>query len=421
MIRLSQSVMQSFTSIGPMLDFVALFSIIASYSGTMLPFVVLFSFILSYSTLYTVYQFSRRFTTNGGYYSYVGNTMGKSLGLFVMLFYIMYSILTVPNLSIFVSSFIYNILIIFGIDYKAIEYVILIIFIILVYSVIASGSRISIKYTLIAGLMEMSFIIIMSILFLGYRHYPIEYKYSFNAFFLGVIFGILAFSGGGSSIFLSENTRSSKRTTPRALLISYTLSGSIMVFSAFALLFFVGVNGIYSYSIDPYYIVSYISDRFGIYFMMVFAFFAILSAFNLSVSYLNAFVHMMPRMLNDLKIKNRGNYIILLFLISIVISFLSISLLGFFNAFVFIAGLISFLYIVVHIITNISLIRINRSFVPVLSGIFLIISMILSFSGNMALIPSINYAFIIYLIISIIIVLIIRSSDYYKSINFYIN
>ncbi len=421
-IGLSQSMMQSFTSIGPMLDFVALFSVIASYSGTMLPLVVLFSFLLSYSTLYTVYMFSKKYTTNGGYYSYVGNTLGKSVGLFVMFFYIMYSIMTVPNLSIFVSSFVYNIFLLFGIKYKIIEYLILIIFIIMVYSVIGSGSNISIKYTLIAGAMEMSFIIIMSFIFFSMPHHKIYYNYNFNAFFLGVIFGILAFSGGGSSIFLSENTEKAKKTTPKALLISYTISGTIMVISAFALLFFVGVKGIYNYSIDPYYIISYMSNKIGYYFIIIFAFFTILSAFNLSVSYLNAFVHMVPRMLCDLNIRNHGRrFIFYMFFISIAISLISIKFLGFFKAFVFIAGLISFLYIMIHIITNISLIKINKSIIPVLSGIFLIISLFLSFIGNTSGIITINYAFIIYAIISVIIVLIIKRSRFFKTINFYID
>ena len=153
-VNLRGAVMQSFTSIGPMLDFIALFSIISAYSGSMLPFVVIFSFLLSYFTLYTIYSLSRIYVTNGGYYSYVGNALGRGAGFFVLLLYIIYSVLTVPNISLFISGFSYSILELAGFTAPVLKYVLLLIFIGTVYYVVSRGLKVSITYTLIAGFLN---------------------------------------------------------------------------------------------------------------------------------------------------------------------------------------------------------------------------------------------------------------------------
>ncbi|WP_061950981.1 hypothetical protein [Acidiplasma cupricumulans] len=140
-INLPEAVMQSFTSIGPMLDFIALFSVIAVYSGTLLPFVILFSFLLSYFTLYTVYSLSGLFITNGGYYSYVGHILGKDWGIFIFLIYFGYSVLTVPNIANFISGFASNILSIYNFNNNHFIYILILIFILLVYITVGSGIK----------------------------------------------------------------------------------------------------------------------------------------------------------------------------------------------------------------------------------------------------------------------------------------
>ncbi len=428
-INLRGAVMQSFTSIGPMLNFIALFSIISAYSGSMLPFVVIFSFLLSYFTLYTIYSLSRVYITNGGYYSYVGNTLGKGAGFFVLLLYIIYSVLTIPNISLFISGFLYSILQMSGFNSPIFEYIFLIIFIGAVYYIVSRGLKISMNYTLIAGFLEIAFIILMSIIFILYRSPGFSFsgiKFSFNPFFFGVIFGILAFSGGGSSIFLSEQTGSSHINTPRSLIISFTISGIIMVFSAFALLMFAGFAGLSAYESNSFYITELVRTKLGIPFLIIFAFFGVMSAFNLSVSYLNAFIHMMPKFYNDFNIRSKFNlnkFMVVLFTISVAISLFSGYYAGFFNSFVIIAGIISFIYIIIHIISNISLIKLfkrKKFFVPALSSIILIIAFLLSFSGNTGHFVVINYFIIGFIVISASIVLLIRKKlqDFYRNIRF---
>ena len=428
-VNLREAVMQSFTSIGPMLDFIALFSIIALYSGSMLPFVVIFSFLLSYFTLYTIYSFSRVYVTNGGYYSYAGNGLGKGAGFLVLILYIGYSALTVPNISIFISGFLYSILQLFGFQGLYIEYIFLLGFTATVYFVVSRSFRTSIRYTLIAGFLEIAFVISMSIIFIIFRSPDFLFsgiKFSFNPFFFGVIFGILAFSGGGSSIFLSEETSKAHMNTPKSLLISFTISGLIMIFSAFALLMFAGYHGLSLYESNSFYITELVKTRLGVPFLLVFSIFGLMSAFNLSVSYLNALVHMMPKFYMDFNLKknfNKNKFMIGLFAFSLLISLIFIHYVGFFDSFVIIAGLISFMYIVIHIISNISLIRIFRKqkfFFPFLSSLILSTAFIFSFYGNTGYFAIINYLLLGYITVSIVLIIYIKKvrHEFYKKIKF---
>ncbi len=428
-INLREAVMQSFTSIGPMLDFIALFSIIALYSGSMLPFVVIFSFLLSYFTLYTIYSFSRAYVTNGGYYSYAGKGLGKGAGFLVLILYIGYSVLTVPNISIFISGFLYSILELFGFHGPYIEYAFLLVFTATVYLVVSRGLKTSIRYTLVAGFLEIIFVISMSIVFIIFRSPGFSFsgiRFSLNPFFFGVIFGILAFSGGGSSIFLSEETSMANINTPKSLLISFTISGIIMVFSAFALLIFAGYRGLALYESNSFYITELVKTRLGVPFLIIFSVFGLMSAFNLSVSYLNAFVHMIPKFYKDFNIKKnfrKNKFMSGLFTFSILISLITIHYVGFFNAFVIIAGIISFIYIIIHIISNASLIRIfgkQKYFIPFISSLILSIAFILSFYGNTGYFAIINYLLSGYVSFSIILVIFIKKAkrEFYNDIRF---
>ncbi|HII83130.1 MAG TPA: hypothetical protein HA269_07700 [Ferroplasma sp.] len=96
---------------------------------------------------------------------------------------------------------------------------------------------------------------------------------------------------------------------------------------------------------------------------------------------------------------------------------------GFFNSFVIIAGIISFIYIIIHIVSNISLIKLfnKRKFaIPFLSSLILAIAFLLSFYGNNGYFAAINYFLIGYVVISFLIVLFIRKTrrGFYDAIRF---
>jgi amino acid transporter len=199
-----------------------------------------------------------------------------------------------------------------------------------------------------------------------------------------------------------------------------------MVFSAFALLMFAGYHGLSLYESNSFYITELVKSRLGVPFLIVFSIFGLMSAFNLSVSYLNAFVHMMPKFYNDFNITkdfSRNKFMAGLFIFSIIISLIAIHYAGFFNSFVIIAGLISFMYIIIHIISNISLIRIFRRqkfFLPFISSLILAIAFILSFYGNTGYFAVINYLLLGYILFSTMLVIYMKKvrHSFYNNIKF---
>lgn len=360
--------MQSFTSIGPMLDLVAVFSIVTIYSGIMLPVIILLSFILGYSTINTVYRFSSDFVSNGGYYTYVGKSIGKFPAIFTGLLYLMYASLVLPNISLFITGFLSQALSVFYNIPPITGLLVSLLFPSLVVILVSRGMSLTVKYTVIAGLLELAMVVVSDLLFFthhaaGFPLY-VGYKFRLNAVFLGIVFGILVFSGSGSSIFLSDFVSNAKKTIPGSLLSSYTVSGLLMVISSLALVFFLGKNGVSSYSVDPYVLLSVIYSRLGPYFYLIFILFSIISSANLSVSYCNALRNSFQRMLNENvfgAFRLKGNSQGVLMAIILVISFGTGILAFVYNAYFFIfaalAGVVSLSYMAIHIITNIALIR----------------------------------------------------------------
>lgn len=361
--------MQSFTSIGPMLDIAALFSVIAIYSGIYLPVVVLLSFLLSYSTMNTAYRLSNVFITNGGYYSYVGKVLGKRTGVFTGIIYLLYGSLVLPNISLFISNFIVASIDVFMPVQLWMEIIIAIMFSSMIVLFVSRGLKLTIKYIVLTGIMELFFILIMSYLFfvhgvVGFGIYSGR-SFDLNGMWLGLLFGILAFAGGSSSIFLSDNVKAPEKTIPRSIFYSYTVSGVVMVISSLSLVFFIGYGGIVSYSINPFFIVNMISKRFGIYVVLIYIFFTVLSASNLCVSYLNALSNVTRKMVSDnffgtLKSRDKATTTLLSFvlLLSITLELFSYNYLGYFNMFVILAGIVSLSYILIHVITNIALLKV---------------------------------------------------------------
>ena len=150
-IGLGHSIMQSFTSIGPMLDLIAVFPLIALFSGKDLPYAVIISFLVSFTTINTTYQLSIRYSTNGGYYSYTGKVLGKLPGLFIALNYLAYSVVVLLAIGSFGGYFVYAALNDFdNASSTGLTLVFSLGFILTVFGIVFLGLRKSLRFTLIA-------------------------------------------------------------------------------------------------------------------------------------------------------------------------------------------------------------------------------------------------------------------------------
>lgn len=377
--------MQSFTSIGPMLDVVALFSVIAIISGAYLPIVMLLAFIVGFSTLNTTYRLSGRFVSNGGYYSYVGKVLGKSPGIFVGLLYLSYAMLVLPNISLFYGGFISSFYSMGPVPAGVEQYIISLVFSATVVAFVSRGLRITFRYTVIAGILEFAVVCVSSLLFIAH---PAQGTAAFNlpgsgagSIWLGLIFGVVAFAGSGSPVFFSSNVKKPSRNIPRSIFTAYTVSGALMVLASFSLVMFLGKSGLTAYTSDPYILLAMIRGRLGAAVYAMFTTFAIVSGLNLTISYLNALKNAFSRMASE-NIFGTGYYSrfrewhVLIYVLAVSFAFETAAFLtdDFFYVFSTIAGTVGLLYIVVHVFSNAALLRARKSMPMVFSLVLPMVS-----------------------------------------------
>ncbi len=367
-VTFSGSFMQSFTSIGPMLDIAALFSAIAVYSGPYLGIVMLISFFAALTTIYVVWNLSKHFQSNGGYYLFAGKTLGKGVGITTSIIYAGYALLVIPNISLFVSFFILHVFAFNSQTALVLSYAIPLGFLLILFGIVSQGLGRSIVYTIAAGIVELLFIVVLDVLFLRNAStfsFPVLPTTMGGAYsvFSGVVFGILAFAGMESPVYLSEDTRRSGSTVPKALIYSYLATGVLLVISAFSIMAFLGKSGISAYSSNPFYVNSSIKSSFGAAAYYLFAVLAILSSMNLCVAYSNSLLNEIKRMVKDgiLSINRLGNHQLLLMfgLSEVVIIVVTNYFLGNFFGFVVIAAVVSFSYMIIQLIGGFSLIRLS--------------------------------------------------------------
>jgi amino acid transporter len=366
-IKFKGAFMQSFTSVGPMLDIAALFSAIAVYAGLYLGFVMILAFLITSGIMYVVYSLASRFRSNGGYYFFAASSFGKGVGVVVSIMYVAYAVLVVPDISLFVSYFITYLLPLGPSQIQVMIYIVPIIFLMVVCGIVSLGLGRSIKYTVLAGAVEFLFIVAIDILFLYRAHGILVPTFSgstpFLSIFSGVVFGVLAFAGNGSSIFLSEDTENSRETIPRGIKYSYIATGLLMIISAFSMVSFLGQTGIAAYTSDPIYITTAIRSDLSYAVYVAFALIAVLSATNLSVSYTNALLNNLRKMVvhEIIPFSWFGRTYMLLTVVFLggCIVVASTYYLGPVNAFIVIAAVVSIAYMVLHLIAAFSLMKIS--------------------------------------------------------------
>lgn len=430
------SFMQSFTSIGPMLDTVAIFSVIAIFSGISLPLVMLLAFIVGYSTIYTTYRLSGRFVTNGGYYSYAGKILGKDAGIFVGLLYLAYALLVLPNIALFFGSFFVAVFSPYA-NISAIgELAASLLFTSMVILVVSRGLKLTFRYTIIAGILELLVLGVSTALFFsrpaeGFTMFS-SYHVKSGSVWLGLIFGVVVFAGSGSSIFFSDNTKKPSSNVPKSIFSAYTVSGIIMILASLSLVLFLGPDGLASYSSNPFIILGYIQGKFGTTFYAIFVAFAMISALNLSIAFINALKSGFSRMRNEnlfgSVVKKRAKDIHLLafvLILSFTIETIAYATGSFFYTFAAMAGAVGLLYISVHVITNFAVLRIHRVFkgysaiiLPLVSSGVLIVSFYYSaIDQNYSLVLT-NVIFCAVLVVAIASTLYIRTKPaHYNSIS----
>ncbi|MCY0851563.1 MAG: APC family permease [Thermoplasma acidophilum] len=375
---------QSLSSIGPMLNIIGLFSIIAAIDYRDLFYIVLVAFAFSAFNIYMPYRASSLIRSNGGYYAVTGLMSGKRAGVATAYLYLIYGFSALPSITLFLMSFAS-----FFMNSFYVEMLIPVFYTSIALYAVSRGVGRSIDIMKALGIIEVAFIVVLDWFMLvhpeGYVPGPNKINFTGGSLWSGLLFGMLMFSGAGSAFFITENTNDGRKRVPLGILTAFLVSGILMSLSAYAVQSFLGERMI-SYSLNPYIIVDYIRSSAGSIVYYAFIFFSVSSAFNLTIGYLNSFRNAAVRMsLDNIFDMDMRRFYALIFAVNLAISWGFYLTLGVFSGFIIVSGIVSSMYLTVHLISTASLSRHEISFrkrrsIAILSVSFAILAVTLVYS-----------------------------------------
>lgn len=387
--------------------------------GAFAPIAIILGTLLVLVNGLVVYELSKRFTKEGGYYTYVFYSLTKKLGFETGWLYLFYST-TYGVAYIYGASFIlYHVLginpWIAGLGLLSITSL---------FSIM--GIRISTKYAIVTSLLEIGIMTLLAILFIqstGFHFYnPFSYNINLDGLALAILFGSGIPTGYGSITPISGEAKDARRTVSRAIITVILLGGLLAAFDVYAigdhLLFF----HIPIQSVD---ILSLIKNRLGLV-TFIFVIFAALNDGILgSLSFLTATsrtifamaaTDFLPKIFS--KFENYRGPINAIFL-SVAFYFIT-TIIGLyfitnpFIAFGFMGSVALLASLFVHIASNFSLVRISirkiRKRVPqlvlgIVAAIFSIYDLIYSMMSS---VPIQVYIFMGWIIIGFLVIEVIN-------------
>ena len=387
--------------------------------GAFAPIAIILGTLLVLVNGLVVYELSKRFTKEGGYYTYVFYSLTKKLGFETGWLYLFYST-TYGVAYIYGASFIlYHVLginpWIAGLGLLSITSL---------FSIM--GIRISTKYAIVTSLLEIGIMTLLAILFIqstGFHFYnPFSYNINLDGLALAILFGSGIPTGYGSITPISGEAKDARRTVSRAIITVILLGGLLAAFDVYAigdhLLFF----HIPIQSVD---ILSLIKNRLGLL-TFIFVIFAALNDGILgSLSFLTATsrtifamaaTDFLPKIFS--KFENYRGPINAIFL-SVAFYFIT-TIIGLyfitnpFIAFGFMGSVALLASLFVHIASNFSLVRISirkiRKRVPqlvlgIVAAIFSIYDLIYSMMSS---VPLQVYIFMGWIIIGFLVIEVIN-------------
>jgi len=242
-IGLREGLMQGVAGAAPAGDAVATLTGAASFALGALPLTALIAFFVVMLNGYIISRISLKVSGAGGYYEYVKNGYGPSIGLLTGLIYIFYQIMAIAFMALSIGVFIPATLsYVFNINIPIIFTTPLII-VALAYGFIISiaGIKISTRYTMVMAIVEILTVTIMG-LYIILSHPSLNnidvftLKYSSSGI-TGVVMGVLlmytAFAGFGASTPLGEESRQPKQIISKSIIALILILGVFFVFSAY--------------------------------------------------------------------------------------------------------------------------------------------------------------------------------------------
>jgi amino acid transporter len=246
-LKLLDVVAQSVGLIGPVFSSAFLIPLIAGFNfsgegaGVATPFAVILAAIGTLALGWIVAQYAKRVHAAGSLYDYVTMGFGSRIGGWTGWIYYGATLLLSSAIAVLVGWFLRdNVLPAFGIEGLLTSWIWSIVYVVLVFLVLAGGVQISTRLQLTLALVSAA--VVLAFFVKVIVNAPENSARAFNpaeapsptGILFGVLYGVLIFVGFETAANLAEEAEQPKRAIPRAVILSVAIVSVFYVIGAYA-------------------------------------------------------------------------------------------------------------------------------------------------------------------------------------------
>jgi amino acid transporter len=246
-LKLIDVIAQSVGLIGPVFSSAFLIPLIAGFNvagegaGVATPFAVILAAIGTLALGWIVAQYAKRVHAAGSLYDYVTMGFGSRVGGWAGWIYYGATMLLASAIAVLVGWFLRdNVLPAFGITELLESWIWSLVYVALVFLVLASGVQISTRLQLILALVSAAVVLAFFIKVIveapsnSLNAFNPAEAPSYRGILFGVLYGVLIFVGFETAANLAEEAEQPKRAIPRAVMVSVVLVSIFYVVAAYA-------------------------------------------------------------------------------------------------------------------------------------------------------------------------------------------
>lgn len=426
-VGLLHAIFQSQSHVAPAADVALLITGTAAIALGATPLVILLAWLGYFLLMNTNYQFSKYISSASGYYGFAANSLGKKWGILTGWLFLGNEMLAYPAFGFLGAA---ALLYLISPTVSSIPYLwipLILPFMAFVFIIEYLGIRPSLNYAWIAGIIEVSFLVVTSIIIIFlvgpnntlsvFTTAPTGGK--LGPIFLAFIIGITTLAGSGSVVAIAEETKQPKRNIPRSLVLVMLIDLSVILIT-YALTVGWGVSNMGSFATSPDPGLLVFRHYLGIVGFIAFAIIIYNSYIMFGLAINNSLSRTIYGMARDNiifpkrvfavthpKYKSPHRIIILITLFGFLFAIANGLIFGPFEGGVYPFVMIGMMLILVHLINNFGLIRYIRKnhlkmnilthvTIPVIASAFLMIAIYYS------LVPFPGFPYTVYVYISAI-------------------
>lgn len=241
-------VFQSLAYVAPAATAASFFVVEAGVAGAAVPLTFILATLGVASAMYMNFEFSKRISHAGGYYSYVSAGFGGRWGAFSGWLYYINVLGALTGFSVlFFAGVLWPL--VPGLSANAYGWIPLaFIPIVLIFTLLYFGLKPSLYYTMVGAIIEIVFVISVSLVIIFSPHTHNTFApftalgNSAGNLGLATVYAILGFVGLGSVITISEELHNPKKLVPKAIIYALIIGAIVYILGSYAFVVGWGVN-----------------------------------------------------------------------------------------------------------------------------------------------------------------------------------